>query len=63
MHHANRSRRFRPSLDVLPMRLAPTSYSPCPMDPAMEPTSPPQSPPQDPSPMDPAMEPLYPTRN
>ena len=48
---ASRSRRFRPTLDQLPWRLAPSDV--CPMDPVLPPVNTP--PPPDVNPMDPAL--------
>jgi hypothetical protein len=50
---ASRSRRFRPTLDQLPWRLAPSDV--CPMDPVLPPINTP--PPPDVDPMDPVLVP------
>lgn len=49
---ASRSRRFRPTLDQLPWRLAPSDVNP--MDPVLPPVNTPPPPP-DVNPMDPAL--------
>jgi hypothetical protein len=57
MFMSSKSRRFRPSLDVLPSRLAPSGgLEPCPMDPSFDPWTPPQAP-TDSCPLDPSFDP------
>jgi hypothetical protein len=57
MFSAARSRRFRPCLDQLPLRLAPSGGDVCPMDPVLIPGGPPPRPPGEINPMDPVLVP------
>lgn len=60
MFVSSRARRFRPSIDVLPSRLAPSGgLEPCPMDPSFDPWTPPEAP-CDSCPMDPSFDPWLP---